>query len=195
MPKFVDESDVIGQSVCMSRYPPERIDVGDVALRRDAVDDAASIAGAVSDNLEHLRPWMPWANEENATVEAQRARLESMTKNWDAGEDYEFMAERNGACIGVFGLHRRVGPGAIEIGYWLTEQMTGYGIATACTAALTKAGLDLDDVDRVEIHCDVANERSQKIPERLGYRLDRVEDDEIEAPGEIGRSMVWLYPA
>ena len=47
---------------------------------------------------------------------------------------------------------------------------------------------------RVEIHCDEANHRSAAIPRRLGYRLDRVEDDAIAAPGESGRSMVWVFP-
>jgi len=30
------------------------------------------------------------------------------------------------------------------------------------------------------------------VARRLGYGLDRIEDDEIEAPGETGRGMVWL---
>ena len=47
-------------------------------------------------------------------------------------------------------------------------------------------------MDRVEIHCDEANVRSAAIPERLGYRLDRIEDDEIATPGETGRSMIWI---
>jgi len=59
-------------------------------------------------------------------------------------------------------------------------------------ALLTDAALAIDDVDRVEIHCDQANVRSAAVPERLGYRLDRIEDDEIVVPGETGRSMIWV---
>ena len=50
-------------------------------------------------------------------------------------------------------------------------------------------------MERVEIHCDQANHLSAAVPERLGYRLDRVEPDEIRAPGESGRSMIWVCDA
>jgi RimJ/RimL family protein N-acetyltransferase len=59
---------------------------------------------------------------------------------------------------------------------------------------LAKAALDLPDVHRVEIHCDEGNVRSQGVPTRLGYRLARVEDDGVQAPAEVGRSMIWVFP-
>lgn len=31
-------------------------------------------------------------------------------------------------------------------------------------------------------------------PRRLGYRLDRNEADDIDAPAEMGLSMVWIFP-
>jgi len=46
----------------------------------------------------------------------------------------------------------------------------------------------------VEIHCDVANTASAAIPRKRGYRLDRVEAHEREAPGEQGRRMIWVHP-
>jgi hypothetical protein len=30
------------------------------------------------------------------------------------------------------------------------------------------------------------------VPARLGYRLDRIEDDEPTAPGVSGRSVIWI---
>ena len=96
--------------------------------------------------------------------------------------------------LGGCGLHRRVGPRAIEIGYWVHADHGGRGIATALARALTGAALALPDVDRVEIHCDEANVRSAAVPRRLGYRLDRIEEDEVTAPAETGRSMVWVRP-
>jgi RimJ/RimL family protein N-acetyltransferase len=52
--------------------------------------------------------------------------------------------------------------------------------------------LSLPGVTRVEIRCDVANLASASVPRRLGYRLDRVVDDRVTAPGETGRLMVWV---
>jgi RimJ/RimL family protein N-acetyltransferase len=180
----------------MSRWPPERIDLGEILLRRPTTVDATLIADALADELDHLRPWMPWATPDNVTVDAQRARLEQVEQSWHDAQDhnYTLMDAQEASVLGSFGLHRRIGPDAIEIGYWLSHRVTGNGYATRATEALTRAALELDDVSRVEIHCDEANVRSAKIPQRLGYRLDRIEPDEIEAPGEIGRSMIWVYP-
>ena len=180
----------------MSKVPSERIEVADTVLRRERVGDEALISSAVVANLDHLRPWMPWATPDNATVSAQRERLEKVEQAWYDAQDHSFLLldAAESALLGVFGMHRRIGPDAIEIGYWLSRHAVGNGYATRATHALTAAALDLDDVSRVEIHCDEANLRSQNIPQRLGYRLDRIEPDEITAPGEVGRSMIWVYP-
>lgn len=180
----------------MSSRPPERIELGDIVLRRERIDDAALLVPALVANLEHLRPWMPWSTPDNATDAAQRERLEKVEQSWDDAQDHSFLLldATESTVFGVFGMHRRIGPEAIEIGYWLAEHAVGKGYATRAVEALTQAALELDDVSRVEIHCDEANIRSQKIPQRLGYRLDRVESDGINAPGEVGRGMVWIYP-
>ena len=47
--------------------PPARIDLeAGPHLRRLGVDDAAALATAVGESLEHLTPWMPWARCETA---------------------------------------------------------------------------------------------------------------------------------
>jgi RimJ/RimL family protein N-acetyltransferase len=94
--------------------------------------------------------------------------------------------------IGGCGLMRRIGPGGIEIGYWVHVAHTRRGHATAAALALTQAAWTLPDVARVEIHCDAANVASRAVPARLGYRLDRIDDVGVTAPGETGRSMIWI---
>lgn len=134
---------------------------------------------------------------EAATAVAQRERITRVEQWWDAGSDFTYLLVEPvaGGLLGHFGLHSRVGPNAIELGYWLAPDAIGHGFCTAAAGALTNAALEHLDVVRVEIHCDEANVRSQAVPRRLGYRLDRVEDDEVEAPAEVGRSMIWIFPA
>jgi RimJ/RimL family protein N-acetyltransferase len=93
--------------------------------------------------------------------------------------------------IGGFDLWR-VGPGVVELGYWVHVDFTGRGYATACARALTQAGLALSGVARVEIHTDEANAISAAIPRRLGYRLDRVDELPPEAPAHSGRLQLWV---
>ena len=93
--------------------------------------------------------------------------------------------------IGAFDLWR-IGPGAIELGYWVHVDFIGRGYATTCRRALTRAGLALSDVVRVEIHTDEANAISAAIPRRLGYRLDRVDELPPEVPAHSGRQQIWV---
>ena len=60
--------------------------------------------------------------------------------------------EADGELVGGFGLHRRRGPGILEIGYWVRSDRTGRGYATGAARALTQAAFDgFPDVDRLEI--------------------------------------------
>ena len=88
---------------------------------------------------------------------------------------------------------RRLGPGALEIGYWLRAggHRPGHRDRRGARRSPTPRS-PLAGVDRVEIHCDEANIRSAAVPRRLGYRLDRIETDTISAPGDLGRSMIWV---
>jgi RimJ/RimL family protein N-acetyltransferase len=150
---------------------------------------------------------MPWANQRAGTVEAQAARIAEVETGWDRGTDYVYvMVGADGGApgvtgqpgedtvLGVIGLHRRLGPGAIEIGYWTHVAHVGRGYMTAAARAITQAAEALDDVRRVEIHTDEANVRSAAIPPKLGYRLDRVDTRRPEAPAESGRLQIWVRP-
>ena len=154
------------------------------------------MACAVAESLDHLRPWMPWATNEAATVDAQRDRLIDAAAHWEDGtsHDYLMVTRPESRVVGACGLHHRVGEGGIELGYWVHVEHTGRGYARAAARALTEAASFLVGIERVEIHCDEANLASQAIPRGLGYRLDRTERHVIEAPGEIGQTMIWVLP-
>jgi RimJ/RimL family protein N-acetyltransferase len=184
--------------------PPERIDAGVVTLRRNREADAAAVAKAVGESLDHLQPWMPWAKPGAASVQAQAARLAEVEAGWQRGTDFVYLLvpeDADGdatagedAVLGMIGLHRRLGPGAIEIGYWTHVAHSGRGYMTAAAKAITQVAEALDDVSRVEIHTDEANVRSAAIPPKLGYRLDRVDTRRPEAPAESGRLQIWVRP-
>jgi RimJ/RimL family protein N-acetyltransferase len=173
--------------------PPERIDIPGYILRRLTVRDAPALSVAANESLEHLRPWMPWATAEGVSVEAQRLRMSGPAWAWAPDGDYAygvFLAD--GRLVGALGLHRRVGPGALEIGYWVHVDHVRTGIATTSARALTDIGFALRGVRRMEIHCDAANVASAAVPAKLGYRMVGSEDHEPEAPGEEGRRLIWV---
>jgi RimJ/RimL family protein N-acetyltransferase len=186
--------------------PPESIDAGLVLLRREQPADAPALAAAVRDSLGNLEPWMPWATPDAATVESQAARGAEAAAAWERGTDFVYLlrppAGGSGAhpaagdepVLGVIGLHRRIGPGGIEIGYWTHTAHQGRGYMGAAAKAATEAAAGLAGVRRVEIHTDEANRRSAAIPQKLGFRLDRVDVRPPQAPAETGRLQIWIRP-
>jgi ribosomal-protein-serine acetyltransferase len=180
--------------------PPERVDLGDVVVRRLTGADAAAVANAVAENLEHLRPWMPWANLESADERFQRRRLVEADAAWARGADFGYgLFAATGAderLLGAFGLTARRGATTLEIGYWLRADATRRGLATRAVEVLTDIAVDQPDVERVLVYCDEANHASAAIPRRLGYRLERVVSVPPEALAETGRQLEFvLRPA
>jgi RimJ/RimL family protein N-acetyltransferase len=173
---------------------PDRLDLdGGAFLRQLTVEDAAALALSVRDSLDHLRPWMPWANEQSADRAFQRQRLVAAPAKAASGEEWQYGLFRDGVAqlLGSFGLMTRMGPGTVEIGYWLHVDAGGRGDATRAAGALTDVALATAGVSRVYICCDEANTRSAAIPQRLHFTLAETVTRAPEAPGECGRLMLW----
>jgi RimJ/RimL family protein N-acetyltransferase len=93
--------------------------------------------------------------------------------------------------VGGSGLHTRVGEGAFEICYWIRASRARGGLATEATAALTHVGFEVCEVDRIEIHCEPGNERSMRIPRKLGFAEEaRVRRRLYAPPGGEPRDVV-----
>lgn len=173
---------------------PYRILTPRLMLRCWNPSDAPQLRDVVLRNLEHLRPWMAWASEENAQVDAQYQRLRQARARFDLDQDFVYgVFNRDGqTIIGSSGLHTRVGEGVLEIGYWIDKDQVGRGLATEASAALTKAAIELFKVARVEIHCDPGNVASAAIPRKLGYTLEAVlRQRSTDYYGNPSDSMIW----
>ncbi|CCQ14225.1 GCN5-related N-acetyltransferase [Rhodococcus sp. AW25M09] len=179
----------------MACVPPDRIVTERLVIRRESVHDADVIADAIDRNRTRLLPWMGWVTDAAAEASTQVARIADAGEQWEAGEvfDYGIFELADGSFLGKIGMHRRIGPSGIELGYWLDVRAEGRGVITEATTALVREALELEDIERVEIHCDAANSRSQAVPRRLGFALDRIENRPIAAASETGRHMVWVY--
>jgi len=173
---------------------PEQIDIDDdLVVRTYAAEDMPQLVEVVNRHLDHLRAFMPWA-QEPVTVEGQTAWWRGTMHPRDDGTGdvaYGIFA-RSGALLGGTGFHLRGAPGVVEIGYWLAADATGRGVMTRVAAALIDVARQLDGVQLVEIKCDEANARSAAIPRRLGFRLDRMEAREPAAAAETGCDQVWV---
>jgi ribosomal-protein-serine acetyltransferase len=173
------------------RLPELLTGPGPVVLRRWVQGDATAIGKAVTDSLEHLRPWMPWIAQEPLSIMERRALIDVWERDWLAGGDVVMGAFVDGVVAGGCGLHHRIGPRGLEIGYWTHAAFLRMGIATSAVQLLTEAAFAQAGITHVEIHHDKANVASGGIPRKLGFRLVRQVRDSAEAPSEIGLSCEW----
>jgi RimJ/RimL family protein N-acetyltransferase len=159
------------------------------------VGDLEQLFAAISANIDHLRPWMPWAADHGRDSVVQF--LADSEAGWECGDRFEYaIRSRRAEILGSAGLMRRIGSGGLEIGYWIDARHTGKGIATLAVAALTETALELSTVDHVEIHHDEANIASGAIPARLGFRkLGTFAGPEQKAPADVGRDVRWRLDA
>lgn len=173
---------------------PGVINANKVTLRKLRLEYAEDVAAAVKASLTDLARFMPWASE-GYNVHAARVFIETATDGWRAGSQWNYaIFDTHGTLVGSCGVHDRLGPGSLEIGYWLHSEHTGRGYATMATAALTRAALDQPAVRRVVIKHDAANPASGAVAERAGFREVERRDHEITAPGEVGVQVTWEYP-
>lgn len=169
---------------------PHSIDLGGgLILRRWHAGDAEAQWQAIAESQEHLLPWMPWAGR--GTVAERRATLARWDREWDTGGDLVYGLFLGPLVAGGFGLHRRIGPTGLEIGYWLHAAYTRRGYATRAAAALTTAAFSLPGITIVEIHHDRANLASEGVPRRLGFTLVEEYARTAVAPAEFGTFRLW----
>jgi ribosomal-protein-serine acetyltransferase len=175
----------------MPRFP-DLVVTKRLVVRTWKPEDAEALGDAIAASVDHLVPWMPWAAGEPVPIEDRRRLIQEWARAWEAGEDVVYGAFLDGAVIGGCGLHSRIGPKGLEIGYWVHVDHIRQGYAAELSAALTDLAFSVDGIERVEIHHDRANVASRGVPRTLGYEFVTDKPDPITAPGEEGVDSTWV---
>lgn len=162
-----------------------------LVLRRWVPADAEALGQAVSESADHLRPWMAWIAFEPMTLEVRRSRIVEWEQEWSRGGEVILGTFVDGRVAGDCGLHRRIGPDGLEIGYWTHAAYLRRGLGTRTARLLTDAAFTVPGITRVEIHHDRSNQASAGVPRKLGFEWLGESRDEPEAPGEEGVEWRW----
>ena len=165
-----------------------------VVVRPYRESDAQALFEAVAESRDHLRPWLPFADE-HQTVDESRHWIIQQVANWILRDDLilSIWEQATGRYVGGTGLHPHDWEiGYFEIGYWVRASAEGHGYIVETVRLLIEYALDMLKANRVEIRCDELNVRSAAIPQRLGYVLEgRLRNDVATADGRLRTTLVF----
>ena len=160
-------------------------------LRRSRRDDLDALHAAIEESRDHLRPFMPWADQTRA--DTARSSPRRSTSGPRAPIRLRHRRRRRRRRARRCGLHAGSAPTPSRSATGCGHGATGRGIVTAAARALTDAAFDARRASNGSR--STATRRTcaaPPCPAALGYRLDRIEADHVSAPGDLGRSMIWV---
>ncbi len=169
--------------------PADTLEHGPVILRRWQAGDEDAAYLSVIESQAHLRPWMPWAVAYTRQNAAEF--VAACDRDWRSGAAYNYAITTEGQVAGSCGLMARIGPGGLEIGYWVHQAYIGRGLAPAAAAALTDAAFRLPGIDHVEIVHDELNGASAAVPRKLGFTEIGSRPLDVASEAGTGLGTVW----
>ena len=143
-------------------------------LRSPRLEDATRLFAAIDSSREYLRRWLPWVDGSTSAAQTREFLRSAMTGAAE-GKSLILLIEHERELGGTAGFNWIDTPNSsCEIGYWLREDLQRRGIMTACCRALVGHAFDGLGLNSVRISAAVDNERSRRVPERLGFHFDGV---------------------
>ena len=165
-----------------------------IIVRPYRESDAQSLFEAVAESRDHLRPWLPFADE-HQTVEESRDWILQQVASWVLREDLipGIWEAATGRFLGGSGLHpRNWETRYFEIGYWLRASATGQGYITEAVQLLSDYAFSTLAATRVEIRCDERNVRSAAVAQRLGFVQEaRLRNEQLAAGGVLRNTLIF----
>ncbi len=143
----------------------------DYTLRRLVVADAPELLRVLEANRSHLDRWLRWSGA-ITTLSETISFVKDLTEKPGAFHEGIWCADAlaGGAiCWGIEPASR-----CAEVGYWLSADRTGHGVATGAVASVIRGLFEQSGVNRIEMQCAVDNVRSRALPERLGFQFEGI---------------------
>jgi RimJ/RimL family protein N-acetyltransferase len=141
--------------------------------------DADGYTEAVAESINELRPWIPWAQYVPTTDQSEEYIRECVA-NWitKSNNNIGLSLWITDRITGIFLGHIVMWNIAwdvpkFEFGFWVRTSQEHKGYITEATNALTRYCFLQQGVRRIELYCDPKNIRSQLVPKRLGFQLEK----------------------
>gem|GEM_PF-123552 len=167
---------------------PEELIGERVLVRACRQGDGPAIHAAIEESRDHLWPGMPWVEKMVDVEDCEtyvRRRIADFILRLDL--TYGIWEPTTGRYLGGTGLHRiDWDVRSFEIGYWIRKSDEGRGFVTDAVRLLTAMAFGQLEASRVFLRVTESNERSWRIPERLGFAHEGTIANEIrDAEGTL----------
>jgi ribosomal-protein-alanine N-acetyltransferase len=144
-----------------------------VTTRLVSVDDVTALTDLAVRNGDFLAPWDPVHPEAHVTEEGQLAAvLAALARHHDGTAMPHVIVDDDGELVGRITLNGIVrGPFlSCSVGYWVSEDRTRRGVATAAVAAILRVAFEDLGLHRVQAETLLHNMASQEVLRRTGFQ-------------------------
>jgi len=146
-------------------------------LRQTMPEEAEEMFAVVDADREYLREWLPWLDNTNSPDD-ETVFINGLLEEYRKGEGVNYAIRLDGRFIGGMSLNWiDRGNRGCGVGYWLSEEHTGQGIATRSCVRLMEHCFDDLGLHRFVLEAATDNIASRAIAERLGMRLEGITKD------------------
>lgn len=149
--------------------------------------DAHDYTKAITESIDTLRPWMPWA-QYIPSVNQSEAYISECCANWitknnnNVGLPLWVIEKSTNTFVGhivIWNIEWDIPK--FEFGFWAHTSHTNKGYITEAINALTRYCFLQFRVRRIAITCEVKNLRAKLVPQRLGFLLEGTLRNNIRA--------------
>lgn len=156
--------------------------------------DVGSVHDAVLASLPELAAFLPWANERYSRSSTQQFIRDSVNA-WHEGRAFDFAIRRDAepdfhlGNVSIWYLSRANSVG--EVGYWVRTDATSRGVCTEAVARILRFGFEELGLHRVVVRIAVGNRASERVAEKLGFRLEGTLRDEVRVGPDWMDHTIW----
>lgn len=163
-----------GSGTSLSR-PIKLLVSDDLILKEIQLNDADALFDIIDHQRDYLRVWLPFIDYTRHVGDTRSYILSLYDKPYER-RDLVFTIWFQDKVVGLMGLkgsdrdnHKT------EIGYWISSDNQGKGIVTRSCCKLSHYLFANLGMNRIQIRVGTANEKSKRIPQRLGFTLEGIE--------------------
>ncbi|MEX5938151.1 GNAT family N-acetyltransferase [Mammaliicoccus sciuri] len=136
--------------------------------------DAQELFQIIENSREYLGEWLPFVKFTKEKKDSQEF-IKSALKQFSENDGFHCGIWYNNKLVGVIGLHYINWLNEkTSIGYYIDETYQNLGIITECTKFLIAYCFEELKLNRIEIQTSTKNIKSQKIPQKLGFKQEGI---------------------